>query len=441
MAIKWRSKKVIFSGIAAVVVIAAIVVMNSGSGKEPTSIQADLAYSDDISEVVSASGRIQPQTKVDITSEVSAQIISIFVKEGDLVERGQRLILLDTIQLQSDVSQARYSMDEITSRAEAAKAQFEIDKLESERQKKLYEQKLTSENAATNAQYMFENSRANYQAMLAQVETARARLDKANDNLTKTLIKAPMPGVVTFLSVEAGEIAQAQTAFTQGKTLMTIADLSVFEVEIDVDESEIAKILLGQKSKIKVDAFRDTSFEGSVVEIGNSATVANAGSDNYTTSFRVKVRFDKAEVTFRPGMSATVDITTNKAENALLVPYAALVTREFDPDSLKAKTETAESSGIIQQANAAEKAVPVEDGTKRKKSTKIKKSGIFVVRDGKAKFVEIATGIADERNIVALTGIAPGDTVISGSYQTLRKIAEGDAVTIEQASIDKMKEK
>ena len=441
MAIKWRSKKVIFSGIAAVVVIAAIVVMNSGSGKEPTSIQADLAYSDDISEVVSASGRIQPQTKVDITSEVSAQIISIFVKEGDLVERGQRLILLDTIQLQSDVSQARYSMDEITSRAEAAKAQFEIDKLESERQKKLYEQKLTSENAATNAQYMFENSRANYQAMLAQVETARARLDKANDNLTKTLIKAPMPGVVTFLSVEAGEIAQAQTAFTQGKTLMTIADLSVFEVEIDVDESEIAKILLGQKSKIKVDAFRDTSFEGSVVEIGNSATVANAGSDNYTTSFRVKVRFDKAEVTFRPGMSATVDITTNKAENALLVPYAALVTREFDPDSLKAKTETAESSGIIQQANAAEKAVPVEDGTKRKKSTKIKKSGIFVVRDGKAKFVEIATGIADERNIVALTGIVPGDTVISGSYQTLRKIAEGDAITIEQASIDKMKEK
>ena len=441
MAIKWRSKKVIFSGIAAVVVIAAIVVMNSGSGKEPTPIQADLAYSDDISEVVSASGRIQPQTKVDITSEVSAQIISIFVKEGDLVERGQRLILLDTIQLQSDVSQARYSMDEITSRAEAAKAQFEIDKLESERQKKLYEQKLTSENAATNAQYMFENSRANYQAMLAQVETARARLDKANDNLTKTLIKAPMPGVVTFLSVEAGEIAQAQTAFTQGKTLMTIADLSVFEVEIDVDESEIAKILMGQKSKIKVDAFRDTSFEGSVVEIGNSATVANAGSDNYTTSFRVKVRFDKAEVTFRPGMSATVDITTNKAENALLVPYAALVTREFDPDSLKAKTESAESSGIIQQANAAEKAVPVEDGTKRKKSTKIKKSGIFVVRDGKAKFVEIATGIADERNIVALTGIAPGDTVISGSYQTLRKIAEGDAVTIEQASIDKMKEK
>ncbi|MGB5106710.1 MAG: efflux RND transporter periplasmic adaptor subunit [Candidatus Zixiibacteriota bacterium] len=440
MAIKRRSKKVIITGIAAVVVIAAVVILNSGSGKEPTSIQADLAYIDDISEIVSASGRIQPQTKVDITSEVSAQIISIFVKEGEFVERGQRLILLDTIQLQSDVSQARYSMDEISSRAEAAKAQLEIDKLESERQSKLYEQKLTSENAATNAGYMYENSRANYQAMLAQVETARARLDKANDNLTKTLIKAPMAGVVTFLSVEAGEIAQAQTAFTQGKTLMTIADLSVFEVEIDVDESEIAKILMGQKAQIKVDAFRDTSFEGTVVEIGNSATVANAGSDNYTTSFRVKVRFDMAEVTFRPGMSATVDITTNNAEDALLVPYAALVTREFDPDALTAKAEKSESGGIIQQANAAESAAS-DNGTKRKKSAKIKKSGIFVVRDGKAKFIEITTGIADERNIVALTGVAPGDTIISGSYQTLRKIAEGDVITIEQASIDKMKEK
>ncbi len=440
MAIKWRSKKFLFSAIGAVAIIVAIASLSSSSGSEATPIQADLAYNDDIAEIVSASGRIQPQTKVDITSEVSAQVINLFVKEGDLVERGQKLILLDTIQLQSDVSQARYSLDEINSRAEAAKAQLEIDKLEAERQQKLFERDLGSENAATNARYSYENSSANYRAMLSQVETARARLDKANDNLTKTMIKAPMPGVITFLSVEVGEISQAQTAFTQGKTLMTIADLSVFEVEIDVDESEIAKILLGQKAKIKVDAFRDTSFAGTVVEIGNSALVANAGSDNYTTSFRVKVRFDKSEVTFRPGMSATVDITTNTAEDALLVPYAALVTREFDPDSLKAKTESS-GGGIIQQANAAESADIKADGAKKKKSSKIKKSGIFVVRDGKARFVEMTTGIADERNIVALTGIAPGDTVISGSYQTLRKIADGDLVTIEQASIDKMKEK
>lgn len=441
MAIKWRSKKILITGIAAVIVIVAIIAMTSGSSTKATPIQADLAFNDNISEIVSASGRIQPQTKVDITSEVSAQIIKLFVKEGDLVERGQNLILLDTIQLQSDVSQSRHSLDEISSRAEAAKAQLEIDKLEADRQQKLFERDLGSENAATNARYGFENSRANYQAMLSQVETARAVLDKTNDNLTKTLIKAPMSGVVTFLSVEVGEIAQAQTAFTQGKTLMTIADLSVFEVEIDVDESEIAKVQLGQKSKIKVDAFRDTSFAGSVVEIGNSALVANEGSDNYTTSFRVKVRFEQANVTFRPGMSATVEITTSTAEDALLIPYAALVTREFDPDSLKNTAEKPAGGGIIQQANAAETADLSDDASKHKKSAKIKKSGIFVVRDGKAHFVEVATGIADERNIVAMSGIAPGDTVISGSYQTLRKIADGDLVTIEKASLDKMKDK
>lgn len=442
MALKWRSRKVILIAAGVVVALVVVVIAISGSGDKGTTVQAVLAYKDSMSEIVSASGRIQPQTKVDITSEVSAQVMRIFVKEGDLVERGQMLLLLDTIQLQSDVSQTRYGLDEISSRAEAGKAQLEIDKLESERQAKLFEQNLTSETAATNARYGYENSRANYRALLAQVETARSRMEKAEDNLTKTLIRAPMPGVVTFLSVEVGEIAQAQTAFTQGKTLMTIADLSVFEVEIDVDESEIAKIVIGQKARIKVDAFRDTAFAGTVVEIGNSALIAGQGTDNYTTSFRVKVRFDKAEVTFRPGMSATVDITTGRADDALLIPYAALVTREFDPDSLKAKAErTAEGEGIIQQANAAESKPATDTTSKRKKSAKVKRSGIFVIRDGKAKFLEITTGIADERNIVALGGVAPGDTVISGSYQTLRKIADGEAVKIEQASLDKMNEK
>lgn len=441
MAIKWRSKKVVFIAIGVIITLIVVVSVVSGSGDKVTNVQADLAYRDSISEIVSASGRIQPQTKVDITSEVSAQVMHIFVKEGDLVERGQMLLLLDTIQLRSDVSQARYGLDEISSLAEAGRAQLEINKLEAERQRKLFEQNLTSETAATNARYSYENSLANYRALLAQVETARSRLEKAEDNLTKTLIRAPMPGVVTFLSVEVGEIAQAQTAFTQGKTLMTVADLSVFEVEIDVDESEIAKIVFGQKAAIKVDAFRDTVFAGTVVEIGNSALVSGEGSDNYSTSFRVKVRFDRAEVAFRPGMSATVDITTNKAEDALLIPYAALVTRELDLDSLNALAQKCgNSGGIVAQANAAE-SKPADTASKQKKHTKAKKSGVFVVRGGKAKFLEIATGIADERNIVALSEVAAGDTVISGSYQTLRKIADGELVRIEQASLDKMNKK
>jgi len=447
MKLKKRTKRLMFAGGLLVIIAVVLAISFSGSDEKTTSVQADLAFKDDISEIVTASGRIQPQTKVDIVAEVSAEIIEVPVKEGDWVTRGQTLLLLDTVQLKSDVAQARFSLDELSARTDAARTQYEMDKQDYERQQKLYNQNLTSEMEFTNARLRYENSNANHEAMLAQVKTGRARLEKAEDNLTKTRITAPMAGVITYLKAEAGEIAQAQTAFTQGQTLMTISDLSVFEVEIDVDETEIAKVHVGQDSKIRVDAFRDTSFAGNVSEIGNSATVTGQGTENFTTSFRVKVRFAQSEAGIRPGMSATVDITTASAEDALLIPYAAVVTREFDPDSLKAKEadkpEEIASSGVG-EANAAEVSDEPDDSTaspkERKKSKKVEKSGVYVIKDGIAKFSEVETGIADERNIVALSGITAGDTIVSGSFQTLRKLADGDQVTIDESSLNKMKE-
>lgn len=448
MAKKKRSKKKILLIALIVVVIVVVVVANlqSSNGKK-TSVQADLAYYDEIAEIVTASGRIQPQTKVDITSEVSAQIIDLFVAEGDQVVKGQDLLLLDTIQLQTDVAQARYSLDEITARTDAARTQYEKDKLEHERQKKLYERGLISETAYTNAKFTYENSKANHDAMMAQVKTGQARLQKVEDNLTKTRITAPMAGVVTYLSAEVGEIAQAQTSYTQGQKLMTIADLSVFEVEVDVDETEIAKVKIGQPSKIRVDAFRDTSFAGTVVEIGNSAMIEGQGTENYSTNFMVKVRFDETGVAVRPGMSATTDITTSRMENALLVPYASIVTREFDPDSLPSQLQdtSSDSTGEETVLTAAEddpgpNGDPKSESKRGRKDKKIKKSGVFVVDNGLAKFLEVFTGIADDRNIAVLTGLNPGDTVVSGSFQTLRKLTDGEEVEIDKFSLDNMGE-
>jgi HlyD family secretion protein len=445
----YRKKKFLIIAGLVVVAVAVFAFTISGNGEKATSVQADLAFVDDIAEIVTASGRIQPQTKVDIVAEVSAQIIAVYRNEGDRVERGTPLLLLDTVQTKSDVEQARYSLDEITARAAAARSLFEQDKQEFERQSRLYEQKLTSETAYTNAKFANDNSRANFEATQAQVKTFRARLEKAEDNLRKTSIIAPMAGVVTFLNAEVGEIAQAQTSFTQGKTLMTISDLSVFEVEVEVDETEIAKIDLDQPAKIRVDAFRDTVFEGTVVEIGNSAMITGEGTDNYTTSFRVKVRFADTEATIRPGMSATVDITTANEQNAVLVPYAAIVMREFDPDSLltAADKPNAESSGVftdgsVQAAEITNVSEKTDDDstTSGHKKKKVKMTGVFVIKNGNAKFIELATGIADDRNIVALGTIEPGDTVISGSFQTLRKINPGEAVTIDERSQERMKE-
>jgi HlyD family secretion protein len=442
----FKSKKRILITAGILVVIVVIVLNLSGSDEAMTEVQADLVYADDIAEIVTASGRIQPLTKVDIVAEVSAEIIDVPVAEGDWVRKGQTLLMLDTIQAKSDVAQARYSLDEITARVEAARTQYEMDKQEFERQARLFERGLTSDMEHTNARLRYENANANYEAMKAQARTGRARLEKAEDNLAKTHIRAPMEGLITYLRAEVGEIAQAQTAFTQGRTLMTISDLSVFEVEVDVDETEIAKVELGQKADIRVDAFRDTSFEGSVTEIGNSALVAGEGTENYSTSFLVKVRFSEAEDDVRPGMSATVDITTATADDALLIPYAAVVTREIDPDSVKADSAAAMASRGIGEVNAAEvgsddSTAVSDDSTKsHKKKDKVKKSGVFVIRNGEATFQEVETGIADERNIVALSGVSRGDTIVSGSFQTLRKLANGDAVTIDETSMKRIQE-
>jgi len=386
---------------------------------------------------VSASGRVQPQTKVDITSQVSAQIIRIFVKDGDYVEHGQPLLLLDTVQLMSDVTQAEFTLEELTARSDAARSTYERDRLEYERQQKLREQNLAPETALTNAQYAFESSRADYQAMGAQTNTVRAGLEKARDNLRKTRITAPMAGKVTSLACEVGEIAQAQTSFTQGKTLMTVSDLAVFEVEVDVDETEVAKVKLDQPTEIRIDAFGDTAFAGNVVEIGNSALVSGQGTENYTTSFRVKIRFAESNDAIRPGMSATVDITTSKEGDALLIPYSAVVTREFDPNK---KPDPPDSGGGAVAAETDSLAPAEADSTQSHgKPKKVKKTGVFLCKEGTAHFVEITTGIADDRNIVALTGVASGDSVISGSFQTLRKLQDEDKVKVQAESTDEAK--
>lgn len=434
MARKKRKRRLLIAGISIIAVVITILIFLNGSDGEIATVQADLAYIDDLTECVTASGRIQPQTKVDITAEISAQIIEVFVSEGDRISKRQPLIVLDTIQFKSDVAQARFSLDEILARAEAARAQYEKDSLEFERQKRLYSRQLISETEYTNTRLSIDNARAIYQAMLAQVNTGRARLEKVEDNLTKTCITAPMSGTVSYLNAEVGEIAQAQTSYTQGKILMTIADLSVFEVEVDVDETEIAKVMIGQPVEIRIDAFRDTSFAGTVVEIGNSARIEGEGTNNYTTNFPVTIRFNESHLDIRPGMSATVDITSATAENVLLIPYASLIDREFDTDSL------IENDKINGPNGDADSGLTNSPEIKYRKNNKIKKSGVFVIQNETARFTEVATGLADDYHVVALSGINPGDTIVSGTFKTLRDLEDGDAVVIDEDSMEKIRE-
>jgi HlyD family secretion protein len=212
---------------------------------------------------------------------------------------------------------------------------------------------------------------------------------------------------------------------------MTISNLDIFEVEVEVDETEIAKVDLGQEAGIEVDAFPDTTFDGEIVEIGNTAMVTGLGTQDQSTNFRVKVIFKDPDVKIRPGMSATVDITTARRENALTIPYSAVVMRSFDVDSLeRARAQRAEedTSPGVAQVHAAEASdqdsLPPED--KERKELK----GAFVIKDGVAKFVQIETGVADQKNIEVLSGLGEGDSVVSGPYRVLRTVKDGDAVKV-----------
>ena len=304
--------------------------------------------------------------------------------------------------------------------------------------KKLFESNLTSETQFKNARYAFLNSKSAYEASQAQAKQAQFRYEKQLDNLSKAKIVAPMPGIITFLDCEVGEIAPAQTAFTQGKTLMRISNLNVFEVEVEVDETEINKVALEQLVEIEVDAFPDTTFPGKVIEIGNTAILEGLGTQDQSTNFKVKVIFEDPDVPIRPGMSATVDITTNERDGALAIPYSAVVMRAYDLDSLE-RARHEEEVGSTSEVQAAEDdlgsdtlEVKSDDNNERKDI-----KGVFVMREGKARFVPITTGIADQKNIEVITGVQSGDSVISGPYRVLRTVKDGDAIEVDKSDNEK----
>jgi HlyD family secretion protein len=428
-----RKKLLLIGGIAIVVIV--VVVLNLTSSSTTTiDVQADAATVKTLVEIVSASGRIQPRTKVEITSEINGEIIGLYVREGDRVQTGQSLVVLDTMQLRSDVDQAKYAVSEVNARLTGAKASLEQAEEEYQRQEKLYESKLTSETAYTSSKYAYLNSKSMHEATVAQADQLRARYDKQLDYLSKAKIVAPMSGIITFLDCEVGEIAAAQTAFTQGRTLMTISDLRIFEVEVEVDETEINKIELGQVTDIEVDAFPDTSFPGEVVEIGNTAILSGYGTQEQSTNFKVKVVFKDPNVKIRPGMSATVDITTEVSPDAMTIPYSAVVMRAYDLDSLERERARNESGGTagIPEVQAAEETLV--DSTKNTDNSEERKEikGVFIVKDDQARFVPIETGIADKRNIEVLKGITDGDSVITGPYRVLRSIKDGEDVKVEK---------
>jgi len=404
---KKKKKIIIILGVVLVVVVF-IVANLLKSGEKTYKVETEEIKKGDISAEVSASGRILPKRTVKISAYVPAKIFNLPVEDGDRVKKGQLLVQLDPTSYQAAVDQSKAQM-------KVAEANLDQAQMVFDRQKELFEKNLTS-------QEQYDKALTSLNVSQAQFEQSRAALKKANDDLSKTRITSPMEGIVTELNAEVGEIVMIGTMNNPGTVIMTVSDLSEIEVEVEVDETDIANVELEQEAKIEIDAFPDTTYKGKVTEIGNTAKISGYGTQEQVTNFMVKVLLMDEVSGIKPGMSASVDVTTDNRQGVLKAPIACVVMRKVDSDTLKE-----EEKGTESEAKAAE----TEEGTEEDEKEKKKEvEGIFVLQDQRAKFVSVETGISDEQNIEVISGIAEKDKIITGPYKTLRILKDGNKVKI-----------
>lgn len=408
-----KTKTKIFIGAGAGLVIVALVLVNlKRSSSSEIKVEAEKLKRTDIVSIVTANGKIKPRTDVKISANISAQIIELPVEEGDRIHRGQLLVRLDPGRYRAAVDQAKAQLKLEKANLDQAEQNFN-------RIKPLFEKNLAS-------QEQYDQSATQLSVVRARHEAAQHNLEQAEDDLSKTIINSPIDGIVSELRAEKGETVIPGTMNNPGTVIMTVSDLSAIEVEVDVDETDIALVKVDQTAEVSVDAFRDTTFRGRVIEVGSAALAPGAGlGQEQVTNFRVKILLLDKVAGIKPGMTATADITTAERKNVLAVPIQAVVLRDSSA-LVKAKEKDKKDSGAFASTPAS--APPSNGSSKKKKELE----GVFVIRDGKAVFVPVSVGIADQTNIEVLSGLQEGDMIITGSYKTLRTLENEAKVKTEE---------
>ena len=369
----------------------------------------------DIVETVAATGKIQPEVEIKLSSEVSGEIIKLPIKEGQQVKKGDLLVSINPDLVQALVNQSQAGLQNVKAQLTQAEANLDNLKLNFDRNKELYEKGVISKSDWERTFTDYEVAKANVKSAYYNVQSAQSSVKQSRDNLARTSIFAPRDGTISKLSVELGErvVGTAQMAGTE---IVRVANLNNMEVEVDVNETDIVKVNVGDSTIVEVDAYLKREFKGVVTEIANTAE--NTLSVDQVTNFKVKVRIlpesykdlsaDKPENSspFRPGMTATVDIITNKKENIIGVPISSIVIKT-DTSSVKPKKIVKETISIKTE----------------------KFECVFVKIGDIAKLRVITTGIQDDSNIEITSGLSEGDEVITGPYNTVTKILKsGDQV-------------
>jgi HlyD family secretion protein len=439
------SRKNVLIAIAVVLIGAAVVGANVYFKKDKgLTVTTDSIKTRDLEAIVSASGKIQPKRLVNIAAETPGRVVNLAVQEGDRIHKGQFLLQIDPKSLSTRVDSGAASLqanvltlDQMRQSIETSRAQLVQAQQSLARQQDLWKQQLTTrealdkaENDVKVAQSAVQEREKQMKPQESRITQERATLESARYDLSKVRIESPIDGIVTRRNIQEGETAVIGTMNNAGTVLLQLADMGIIQAEVEVDETNIPNVQLGQKAKITIDAIPDKSFKGHVSEIGNSPIQAATGATGtQATNFKVVVMLDEIVPEVRPGFTATADITTATRKEVVAVPIPAVAVRELVYDA---------SGQVVKEPKVDKKRRPADAATAvstelKPGQTRKETEGVFVVRDAKAEFVPIKMGIAGDKFFEVMSGLKPGDQVITGPYNSVRGMADGDLVKVDNA--------
>ena len=428
-----KMKRIYWIILIGVVLIAAVISVKVMNGSQPTEVYVEKTQLRDIIETVSATGKVQPETELKISSDVSGEITEMLVKEGDQVKKGDLLcrikpdLYVNALdRMSASVNTTKANLNSAKAQLDQAKASLANSEAVFNRNKKLFEQNAISQQEFDGFKAQYEGAKANVMALEATVkageytiQSSEASLSEANTNLEKTYIYSPVDATVSKLSVEKGERVVGVTGLN-GTEILRLANLNEMEVSVEVNENDIIKVHKNDTALIEVDAYMDKKFKGIVTEIANSSNSSGISVDQ-VTNFVVKIRMirdsynylitENNSIPFRPGMSASVDIQTRRVNKVISIPIQAVTAR--NKDSLATKEENEDGNGVVIE-NEKEK-------TENPKMEEKIKELVFVIEKGEAKQVEVVTGIQDNEYIEIKSGITKDQEVICGPYSAVAR--------------------
>ena len=394
-----RKKKIIVAVVLAFIALIVLVNIGSSNGKS-LEVTVEKVQKRDLVEKVSATGEIKPKKNINISTDVAGKILKILVKEGDIVKKGQLLIKIDSAIYEANADRDREIIAQSESELISQDANLKKARHYLERRKQLFDEGLIAREQFDDATIQFEIAQANRKGSLHLIEQAKASLKSSSDAIRKTSIITPIDGIVTSLKVEEGEVAIIGTMNNPGTVLLTIADLSVMEAEVLVDETDVVRVKPGKEADVSVDAIPGQVLKGLVTEVGNSAITSSAATSGTTSTeskdFKTVITLDRPPSTLKPGFSATADILIEEKKGALAVPIASLV--------------------ILEQEDA------------KKKGAKVEREGVFIASGGHSVFREVKKGIAGDMYIEITAGLKENENVITGPFAILKKLKDGDKV-------------